>query len=250
MCKWGIMRTRSRPVIQAFAGAVAVLQAFTSAAGAPAPPWPSLLGPREALAPEVSGAVERVWGEPTFTRTVNARPARVPVEVYTAFIDTPEVTFAAARFRHIGNFVVRALDEDRYVASDGDGARGVAHLIRREPRRRVFLSQGEHTSPFLGTITGSALTVLDLESRQNEVAPRLTAYVLIDDRFAAAMARMLIPTFGFIADRKLAEGLQVTAEVAEWAVARSGDFCAWLSREQFSPGQRDRILTALPSCAG
>jgi len=197
----------------------------------------------------VSAAVERVWIEPTLSRTVNGRSARVPFDVYIAFVDTPEVTAAAARFRKLGSYEIQALDDDRYRANDGDGARGIAQVLRREPRRLVLLSQGEHTGPILGTISGSALTILDFEPREGVVNPRLTAYVYIDNRVAAALARVLIATFGSLADRKLGEGLRVTAEVAEWAVDRSGGFCEWLAREPVPPARRDRILAALPSCA-
>ena len=161
----------------------------------------------------------------------------------------PEVTAAAARFRRIGSYEIQALGGDRYLASDGDGARGSAQVLRREPRRVVMLSRGEHTSLFLGTIRGSALTVLDLEPQEHVVNPRLVAYVYIDNQVAAALARTLVPTFGFIADRKLGESLRVTAEVAEWAIEPSGGFCEWLAREPLPQARRDRILSVLPSCA-
>jgi hypothetical protein len=197
----------------------------------------------------VSAAVERIWIEPTLSRTVNGRSARVPFDVYVAFLDTPEVTAAAARFRKLGRYEIQALDDEHYWASDGDGARGIARVLRREPRRLVLLSQGEHSGPILGTIGGSALTILDLEPREGVVNSRLTAYVYIDNRVAAALARVLIPIFGAFADRKLGEGLRVTAEVAEWAVDRSGGFCEWLAHEPLPPARRDRVLAALPSCA-
>jgi len=229
--------------------AAAFLILVESAGGAPPEPWPSLLGPRQAFAPDVTVAVERVWSEPTLRRTLNGRPARVPLDVYMAFVDTPEVTAAAARFRRLANFEIRALDDDHYVASDGDGARGFAQVLRREPRRVVMLSRGEHTGPFLGTISGSALTVLDLEPQPQVVNPKLVAYVYIDSPVAAALARTLVPTFGFLADRKLGEGMRITAEVAEWAIDPSGGFCAWLEREPLPRARRTRILAALPSCA-
>ena len=160
-----------------------------------------------------------------------------------------EVTAAAARFRGIGSYEIQALDDDRYWASDGNGARGIAQVLRREPRRLVLLSRGEHTGPILGSISGSALTILNLEPRGDVVNPTLTAYVYIDNRVAAALARALIPSFGFLADRQLGEGLRVTAEVAEWAVDRSGGFCEWLAREPLPSARRARILVALPSCS-
>jgi len=81
------------------------------------------------------------------------------------------------------------------------------------------------------------------------VNPTLTAYVYIDNRVAAALARTLITSFGFVADRQLGEGLRVTAEVAEWAVDRSGGFCEWLAREPLPSARRARILVALPACS-
>jgi hypothetical protein len=89
--------------------------------------------------------------------------------------------------------------------------------------------------------------ILDLETRAHVVNPRLTAYVYIDNRAAAGFAQALIPVVGFLADRKLGEGLRVTAEIAEWAIDRSGGFCEWLSFEPLA--RRDHILAVLPSCA-
>lgn len=226
-----------------------MLALATGASGAPAQPWPPVLGSREGYPPDVSAAVERVWSDPTLSRTVKGRAAHVPLDVYVAFLDTPDVTAAAARFRGLASYEVRALDDAHYLASDGVGARGSAQVLRRQPRRVVVLSRGEHTGPFLGTISGSALTIVDLEPERHGVTPTLVAYVHIDNPLAASLARTLVPTFGFIADRKLGEGLRLAGEVAEWAVDPSGGFCDWLVREPLAPERRARILTALPACA-
>jgi len=228
--------------------AVALLMALASgASGSPA--WPTVLASRESYPADVTAAVERVWNDPTLSRTVKGRAARVPLDVYVAFLDAPDVTAAAARFRGLAKYDIRALDDSHYLANDGDSARGSAQVLQRQPRRVVVLSRGEHTSQFLGTISGSALTVIDLEPRDRGVDPTLVAYVYIDNPLAASLARTLVPTFGFIADRKLGEGMRVTADVAEWAVDPSGGFCEWLFREPLPPPRRARILTALPACA-
>ncbi len=238
-------RSTPRPLLTL----AAAFLALGAGAGAASPdPWPPLLGPRQAFAPDVSAAVERVWSEPTLRRTLKGRPARVPLDVYLAFLDAPEVTAAAARFRSIARFEVRAVDDDHYVASDGDGARGFVQVLRREPRRLVMLSSGQYTGAFLGTISGSALTVVDVEPQRETVNPKLVAYVYIDSPVAAGLARALVPTFGFLADRKLGEGMRVTAEVAEWAIEPSGGFCVWLAREPLPRARRERILAVIPSC--
>src|SRR5438034_9029275 len=86
------MKTR-RPwrVETSIAAAIVLLCLAASISGAAGAPWPALLGPREAFSPEVSTAVERVWIEPTLKRTINGPSARVPLDVYEAFVDTPEV---------------------------------------------------------------------------------------------------------------------------------------------------------------
>src|SRR5215831_18321930 len=177
--------------------AALVLLCLASISGASGTPWPPLLGSREGFPPEVSAAVERVWVEPTLSRTINGPSARVPLDVYVAFVDTPEVTAAAARFRRIRSYDIHALDDDRYWGDDGDGARFHARVLRREPRRRVLLTEGEQISPVLGTIRGSALSVLDLETQEGQITPRLTAYVYIANRGAATFAKVLVPAFAF-----------------------------------------------------
>lgn len=231
-----------------FIAATLAMAVAADSQGAAVAPWPNVLGARAAFSPDVSAAVEHVWDQPTLSRTVNGPSARVPVQLYTAFVDAPDVTAAAARFRRLASYHIEPLDGDRYRADDGDGARGFSHVLRRDGRRRVILSHGEHSGPILGTISGSALTVLDLTTDGERVQPILTAYVRIDDRLAASLAQLFVPRFGFLADRKLAEGLHVTKGVAEWAVDPFGGFCEWLAREPLHAASRARVMAALPAC--
>jgi hypothetical protein len=228
--------------------AVLLLGLTTVATGAPSPPWPPFLTARDGFPPDVVSSVERVWSELTLYRTVKARPARAPFEVYLAFVDTPDVTAAAARFRKLARYEVEPLDDDRYVADDRDGAHGVYRVLLREPTRRVMISWGQHAGRVLGTVSGSALTILDFTQHADAVEPTLTAYVRIDNRVAAAIARLLASLFGYLADRKLADTIDVSAGVAEWAVAQPEEFCAWLTQEPLRPARRGRILAVLPGC--
>ena len=92
---------------------------------------------------------------------------------------------------------------------------------------------------------GVPLTVIDLREHDGVVDQELTAYVRIDNAFAAALARHLLPIFGRLADRKLSEGFVVTAKVAEWAVVHPDEFCDWLRREPLRPERREAILEGL-----
>jgi hypothetical protein len=132
--------------------------------------------------------------------------------------------------------------------TDNDGARGVWRVLAREPTRRVVLSRGEHTSRFLGRIAGSAFTVMEFVAADDVVQPTLTTRVYIANPVAASLARLLLPLFGRLADRKLGEGFVVTARVAEWAVERPREFCDWLVQAPVALAGRARVLAVLPDC--
>ncbi len=212
------------------------------------PSWPPFLAPRDRFSPAVAAAVDRVWLEPTLSRRVEGRPARVPFDLYLAFVDTPEVTAAAGRHLGLAAYEVVPVGNETYLAIDGDESRGTFQVVQRETTRRVMLSSGEHHSALIGTITGSALTVLDLRPTPEAVEQALQAHVRIDQPFAAALARLLVALFGHIADRKLGEGIEVSARVAEWAVAAPHDFCGWLAAAPITPASRLRFEAAFDGC--
>jgi len=60
------------------------------------------------------------------------------------------------------------------------------------------------------------------------VGQELATHVLIENRLAAAGARVLIVLFGGIADRRLREAFASAGQIAEWAADRPEEFCEWL----------------------
>jgi hypothetical protein len=229
--------------------ALAVVQALvTRARPAEAPPWPRFLPPPADLAPEIVSSVERVWGDRTLTRTVEGDPAPVPLDLYLALVDAPDVTAAAARHLGLARYEVHVIAPGWYRADDHVGARGLYRVLVREDGRRVILSWGSHSGWVLGTVRGTALSVMDFEALGHRTAPRLTAYVRIDNTVAARLARLLLAAFGGVVDRKLTEGFGVTAKVGEWALEHPAEFCEWMARAPLPPGRRAALGGASP-CA-
>ena len=224
---------------------IAAVVGALSAAATPASDWPDFAPPRDALAPGIVSSIERVWSAPTLSRTVQGGSAPVPLATYDAFVDAPDVTAAAARHLKLAAYQVRVLDDDWYEADDGHGARGVYRVVARTPTRCVILSWGRHSGGILGTISGSALTVLDFEDLREAVGQKLTVYVLIENRVAATLAKALAPIFGQFVDRKLTEGFRVTSRVAEWAVSRPDEFCPWLSGQGLADERARRLYAAV-----
>ncbi len=141
---------------------------------------------------QVAATVESTWQPATFSRTVHGRPVPVPLPLYGALVDAPDITAAAARLRGFARDDVRVVANDWYEAEDHCGASGYYRVLERDTGHRVLLSWGEHRSGWLGTVKGSALTVLTLEQQSSAVNVRLTAYVRIENPVAAALARVLV----------------------------------------------------------
>ena len=211
--------------------------------------WPVFLPPPATYSPAEVSAVQRAWEAPTLHRAVEGPPAPMPLASYLALVDAPDLTAAAARHLGIAQYDVRKIGPDWYEAADDDGAHGVYRVLVREGNRRVTLSWGSRHGALLGTISGSALTVMQFEARGNQTRQRLDTYVVIDNVVAAGLARVLVGAFGHVADRKLVHGFAVTAKVAAWASERPEEFCAWADTQPSDGEQRERLLATLPACA-
>jgi hypothetical protein len=193
--------------------------------------------------------IARAWTDPTFTRTVEGEPVPVPLGTYLKFVDAPDLTAAAARHFGWAQYEVRRVGSGEYRADDGEGARGAYRVLVQESTRRVVLSWGSHSGAILGTIAGSALTVMDFQDRGGSTEQRLTARVVIDSRMAAAVTRVLVPLFGGVIDRKLTEGFRTTARVADWATRHPREFCRFVVEAPLSGGRREQWIES-SGCAG
>src|SRR6266536_950919 len=95
--------------------AAMALVALLSAQANPPAAWPPFLPPAASFTRDVAAAVERVWSEPTLSRSVEGAPAAVPVALYMAFVDAPDVTAAAARHLKLAKYEVRVGNDGVYA---------------------------------------------------------------------------------------------------------------------------------------
>jgi hypothetical protein len=228
-------------------GATALLALTVTAPGSAPPDWPPFLRASDEYPAQIASTVRRLWVDATFTRTVTAEPAPVPLAFYLRFVDAPDVTAAAARYLHLTTYEVKVLGGDWYEADDGANTRGVYHVLMRDGARRVVLSWGTHRGSILGTIGGSALTRLELADEGGRAAQRLVVNAVIDNGFAAGIARPVLLLFGWFVDRKLGEAFRTAATVAAWAQANPDDFCAWLQKS-FAGERRGEVLDIFQEC--
>jgi len=224
-----------------------MLTLAVAAPGSAARDWPPFLRASEEYPADVATAVRRLWADATFTRTVSAEPVAVPLAFYLRFVDTPDVTAAAARHLGLTTYDVRVLGGDWYEADDGNRTHGVYHVLVRDGARRVVVSWGTHSGSLLGTIGGSALSRLEFAEDGGQATQRLVVNAIIDNGLVAGMTRPVLLLFGWLVDRKLGEAFRTAAAVAEWAQARPDAFCAWLDTA-FADERHGEILKVFGEC--
>ena len=227
--------------------ATALLVLTMTALGSAPPDWPPFLRASDEYPEEIARAVKQLWTDATFTRTVSAAPAPVPLPFYLRFVDAPDVAAAAARHLGLTTYDVKVLGHDFYEVSNGDKTHGVYRVLRRDGGRRILLSSGRHRGPILGTVGGSALTQLDFADDSGRSAQRLAVMVIIDQGPVATITRATVPLFGWFVDRKLAEAFRTAAAAAAWAHGRPDEFCAWLDAA-LTVDRRRELLDVFAEC--
>lgn len=230
-------------------GAITVLTLAVTALGAGTGDWPPFLRPSDEYPAPIANAVTRLWTDATFTRTVTAEPAPVPLSFYLRFVDAPDVTAAAARHLGLTTYDVRPLGDDWYEAGDGNRTRGVYRVLVRDGARRVIVSWGTHHGSILGTVGGSALTQLEFGDDGERATQRLDVNVIIDHGLVAGVTRPILLLFGWLVDRKLTEAFRTATAAAAWARAKPEEFCAWLL-DAFPGERRAELLDVFEECVG
>ena len=227
-----------------------VLLALTvTLAGAAPRDWPPFLRASDEYPAQIAATVRQLWTGSTFTRTVSADPAPVPLGFYLRFVDAPDVTAAAGRHLRLTTYNARVLGDDWYQADDGAGTHGVYRVLVRDGGRRVVLSWGTHRGGIFGTVGGSALTRLEFAEDRGRTTQRLAVNVIIGHGVVAGITRTVLPLFGWFVDRKLAEGFRTAAAAAAWAHANPTEFCSWLGGA-FTADRRAELREVFDECAG
>ena len=227
--------------------AVVLLVLTVTALGSAPLDWPPFLRASDEYPAEIARDVKRLWTDATFTRTVSADPAPVPLSFYLRFIDAPDLAAAAARHLRLTTYDVKVLDDDVYEVNNGDSTHGVYRVLRRDGGRRILLSWGRHRGPIVGTVGGSALTTLDFANDSGRSSQRLAVNVIVDQRATATITRAIVPLFGWLVDRKLGEAFRTAAAAAAWAHGKPHEFCAWLNAA-LTAARRRELLDVFDEC--
>ena len=187
--------------------------------------WPPFLPARDSV-PDAA-LVEHVWGHETFRRTLSPPPLDVPLVLYAALIDAPDVLAAAAARRGLSTETAARRADGSYEFRSPKGSRAVYRVLVSEPDRRVVLSHGHLVVVGL-KVAGSVLGVLELQDREEGLRQRLTVHARLDNTVWAFLMKFLLALMPALADEQLSRGFRIAGAIATWARHDRDEFCAWL----------------------
>ena len=191
--------------------------------------WPPFLPARNSVAD--APLVEHVWAHVTFQRTLSARPVDVPLPLYAALIDAPDVLAAAATRLGIASEIAERRTDGTYEFRGPKGSRAVYRVLVSEPDRRVVLSHG-YMVVWGVQVAGAVLGILAIEEREAGVVQQLTVYARVNNTVWALLTRVLFALLPSLADEQLSRGFRIAGAVATWAWRDRDEFCAWFNRSR------------------
>ncbi len=188
--------------------------------------WPPFLPVRESV-PDAA-LIEDVWAHVTFQRTLTAPRVDVPLPLYAALIDAPDVLAAAATRLDLASDTAARRADGTWEFRSQKGSRAVYRVLVNEPERRVVLSHGYLV--VLGLqVAGTVIGTLELEDHEaGGVRQQLTVHARVDNTVWALLTKVLLTFLPSLADEELSRGFRIAGAVATWAGRDRDEFCAWL----------------------
>lgn len=193
-----------------------LLWCFPSGTAWPAPP----VIPLEKLDDWQSEKANEVIQGYALSREVGPVYIQVDKALYEFLLERLEVAAAIARNLGLAKYRIRRLAQGFFYGDDGEGARGYIELLYADATSRIYFSQGRYESKLLPAVTGAALVIFSLnpqtpEQDQEGLQIKFQAYLKIDQRLLALLAKALRPFLGNVVDRKITKLFLVAGRASE-----------------------------------
>ncbi len=137
----------------------------------------------------------------------------LPEPLYHYLLDHPSFTAALIRRLNLGLYHVDMRESGTFWGDDGEGTKGLVHLVYEDPASRMYFLEGTHESRILPRVTGKAVVLLRMEAvrdgQGDEVmASTMVAYTRLDNRFLSGLVSLLHPLVAKVVTSRLQKGVQ------------------------------------------
>ncbi|HMU53390.1 MAG TPA: hypothetical protein PKA61_00200 [Nitrospira sp.] len=134
--------------------------------------------------------------------------------LYTYLLDRPPTAAALINRLDLGIYKAEIRGPGLYWGDDGEGTRGLVHLLYHDRMSRIYYLEGTHHSRLLPSLTGKAVVLLRTKVvREPEgteaMDTTLVSYMKVDNRFVSGLLSLLRPLIGGTVEQKLVKGLDV-----------------------------------------
>lgn len=216
----------------------------------------------ESVPAEFAERVDGVVSGFTVRSEIGPAETPLPLPLSNFLLDHPDLSAFIVNRRKLAPYKIEMTGPRSSSADDGDGTRGLVHLLVREDRHRLYYGEGVHHCLLFPDIRASAVIVMDLDEKPGadgrpRTLTKFRVYVRMRSGFLAGLMKTVRPFIQSTVIRKFTKVLFVADEVGHLmakdpalAVVDLGDFSG-LSAEDRAAGLSliDSLRPALPVSA-
>lgn len=162
-------------------------------------------------------------------------------EVFHFLIEYPDFAANVARVLKEGKYRVRQTTSG-YEADDGRGAHGFFKPVLADGDRRVFYLEGRYEQPFLPTLSGRLVLVLETRHRTNGGTSygetRVASFLRLDNAVLARLAHLVLPLSKSLMDRRIRRFFRHVERVSQRAYDDPEGLAEELPRHPDLPAER------------
>lgn len=187
--------------------------------------------PMAKIDPQFRPAVSAILAEPTIFRRMPTSVVDCRPELFTFLAQNPEVMVEMWRHLGVSQVTLTRVDERTCKISDGAGTTGTIIVVEQTceegaQNRIVMLADGSFEGkPFAQPISAQCVLILTSGSKEETngrryVAARLDAFIKLDRKSMALVAKAVHPFVGQTADRNFADTLLFVSNLSYTAEKR------------------------------
>ncbi|MGQ0667172.1 MAG: hypothetical protein ACT4O4_09070 [Nitrospiraceae bacterium] len=176
--------------------------------------------PVERVDPDWACRLQAVIDNHTTAGKVGPMRAALSQAMYQYLLDHPPFAAALINRLDLGLYKSEARGQGRFWGDDGEGTRGMVHLVDQDRRFRIYYLEGAHNSRLLPNITGKAVVFLKMDpvrdaNGMEAMDSTLVSYTKLDNRILSGLVSLLRPLVGGIVTRKLQKGVETVNRLGQ-----------------------------------
>jgi hypothetical protein len=133
--------------------------------------------------------------------------------VYRYLLDDPPLATTLIERLALGLYKSEERGSGRFWGDDGEGTKGIIHLVYEDRTSRIYYLEGSHESRLLPLVTGKAVVFLRMDAVKSThegeaIDSTMVAYTKLDNRFLSEVVSFLHPLVGRIVKSRLQKGVE------------------------------------------